>query len=394
MAKYNVTYACGHDQIIDMVGKDREWRLERESQKLCPACWYEERQKQQAQASAKAAEEAQEAGLPALQGTEKQVAWAETLRKVAIKKVTDLLLRFEERQEQSETKRRKREIQEFKDCLASFRLRTEAKWWIDNRDPDNFLHLITTEAVRYNSAKEEPPVEVVAEVKKSLLEERAEATVEPENKKTPVVAELRTVTIEGNEFVELKSEKSDIVRNICREQHFDFISSRSSWIKKITGLNGGVERLVEMGNILLNKGVPIRIYDPELRRRAVAGEYEQECLRWIKRSEDNKFIISETGAKNYYDAARRIRGSRWDSNLKCVVVPAENFEELQGFADRYGFRFSKQARELREEAIAAKNKIEIVAPIKKEKAPDLIGVKPGILAVPETVEIDKDLADE
>lgn len=72
MAKYDVTYACGHVKTVDLYGKtsERERKIEwMEGNCLCPACY-----KAEQQAKAKVLD------LPALTGTPKQVAWAEKIR--------------------------------------------------------------------------------------------------------------------------------------------------------------------------------------------------------------------------------------------------------------------------------------------------------------------------
>ena len=77
MAKYDVTYACGHIAEIQLYGpgKERTRRMDWMRTQECPAC----------KASAAAAVNAA-AGLPELMGTPKQVAWAESIRaeKVAL----------------------------------------------------------------------------------------------------------------------------------------------------------------------------------------------------------------------------------------------------------------------------------------------------------------------
>lgn len=41
MAKYNITYACGHEAVVDLVGKitDRERKIEWLETTLCPECY-------------------------------------------------------------------------------------------------------------------------------------------------------------------------------------------------------------------------------------------------------------------------------------------------------------------------------------------------------------------
>ncbi len=75
MAKYTVTYKCGHTAEVQLYGKyvDRERKIKWYSTINCPECETKEQR-----------EIAEKAGLPALTGTEKQIAWAVKLRNDAL----------------------------------------------------------------------------------------------------------------------------------------------------------------------------------------------------------------------------------------------------------------------------------------------------------------------
>lgn len=75
MAKYDVTHSCGHTVEIEQCGKESDRRERREWLRTqpCLPC-------KRAADTAAAAETAEKIGLPTLTGSEKQVAWAETIR--------------------------------------------------------------------------------------------------------------------------------------------------------------------------------------------------------------------------------------------------------------------------------------------------------------------------
>src|SRR5690606_36651326 len=79
MAKYDVVYSCGHEGVLDLwgKGKQREWKIRSAQFELCPDC----REAERDQARKLAIKEAEELGLPEFKGSEKQAAWAITLRK-------------------------------------------------------------------------------------------------------------------------------------------------------------------------------------------------------------------------------------------------------------------------------------------------------------------------
>jgi len=87
MAWYNMTYSCGHETREQLYGptKDREYRISRAKTSLCPECY---RAKMIAEKQAKTdALKATMPALPALTGSDKQIAWADKLRTAVVAKL-------------------------------------------------------------------------------------------------------------------------------------------------------------------------------------------------------------------------------------------------------------------------------------------------------------------
>lgn len=84
MSKYNITYKCGHTATINICGptKDRDRKAAWYAEQDCPEC---RRAKENADAAAKA----EAADRPELAGSEKQVAWANTIREKAIDSISN-----------------------------------------------------------------------------------------------------------------------------------------------------------------------------------------------------------------------------------------------------------------------------------------------------------------
>ena len=78
MAQYTVTHSCGHQATHQLYGPrhQREGRMAWLGRQDCPDCAAQER----AEAGQEAALEAYTIGLPALDGSPKQVNWAERIR--------------------------------------------------------------------------------------------------------------------------------------------------------------------------------------------------------------------------------------------------------------------------------------------------------------------------
>ena len=130
MAKYTITRRCGHKETVSIFGRaaEREWRQKKEEEKLCSDCYRAELDAKRAAESAAAAEAAKEAGLPTLVGSEKQVAWAETIRQKAMTHIQAMRLEADATEVPADV--REAAIA-FLDEIASTQ---DAKYWIDQRE--------------------------------------------------------------------------------------------------------------------------------------------------------------------------------------------------------------------------------------------------------------------
>ncbi|MEU9354953.1 hypothetical protein AB0D65_29160 [Streptomyces griseoloalbus] len=124
MAKYTVTRKCGHDERVDLIGphKKREQTLERMEGSDCYACVEAQREKKNAENAAAA----KAAGWPALTGSERQVAWAETLRAAAVEELRSSASWWAEKYPEAPG--------DPLPFIETAMLAVEsASWWIDNR---------------------------------------------------------------------------------------------------------------------------------------------------------------------------------------------------------------------------------------------------------------------
>lgn len=136
--KYDVTYSCGHTGTVELygAGKDRERRLQYLAKTICCDC-----QNQQAK------DRAANAGLPTLQGSEKQVNWAASIRMAFADKAQAIIETTKtnaERAIQAQPADADKIIAArdndlrittaMTDSILSGR--TSAAWWIDNRGKD------------------------------------------------------------------------------------------------------------------------------------------------------------------------------------------------------------------------------------------------------------------
>ena len=129
--KGEVTYHCGHSETRSFSGSHsaRDAYIEKLSREDCPAC-----------RSAQAATRSADAGLPALTGSDKQIAWAEQIRQQAVTAFAEAQDVIEAAAPDEASKQRAL------DTLAMIRTRTmgttDSHIWIEIRDRVNRPHII------------------------------------------------------------------------------------------------------------------------------------------------------------------------------------------------------------------------------------------------------------
>lgn len=133
MAQWNITHICGHNETHQLYGpgKDRTQRAKWLETTLCSDCYKAEQERQKIESAQIAAEENKESGLPALEGTDKQITWAETIR-AKIKAEMDSIISqivTTEPQTSEQTQSKEWAIEDAKIILRQ----KKAAYWIDNR---------------------------------------------------------------------------------------------------------------------------------------------------------------------------------------------------------------------------------------------------------------------
>lgn len=125
MAKYEINFACGHTEIRDLFGKhiDLERKIEYfERNGVCSECWEKQKEAErqaEIEKAKKSAEEFEASNIMVeLTGSEKQVAWAKSIRAEFLKKANKL-----------KSAAINNTVIELIDVVISI---SSAKWWIEN----------------------------------------------------------------------------------------------------------------------------------------------------------------------------------------------------------------------------------------------------------------------
>lgn len=393
MAKYDVTYTCGHSGVVNIIGpvKDREWKRQNEENKTCPDCWRKSIEEERELKNKEAAEKAAEMELPELTGSPKQIAWANTLRQ-------ELIDKFDQATDDDY-----KYLTDQLECTKDEAVRIEhyilenkeqARFYIDRRDA-RLVNTLEYEMARALRSDEEKAKEEVEKELKQVIEEemKVEATLRPNEPKTETVAEI---TFDGNMISVRFPEMNEDFRKTARYE-LNMKWNGSAWEREILERHGSViDRAAEIGYTLLASGFVVRIENPEIREKVISGDFEEEHTRWIltivEGDHEGWLVVSWKQPDDFYKAAKRIRGSRY--SRPNVIIPPENFDEVLDFAEQYGFKISERAQNVIDIAREQKEKSIFVNAKKQDRSGIVTDGKPKPLKVPEEVKIDEEFRDE
>lgn len=341
MAWYYGTYSCGHEGRVNVIGptKDRGWKIEKAFSKLCPECYEKYMEEERKKENEKALTKSKELELPELSGSEKQVAWANTLRYKVIERYEKQIEKIEQSVEKSDTKFTfygfSTTREEFSEAMTYIlETKTTAKYWIDNRSDNTFIDYI--EEYRNYKKKNDIP----AEVKKELEDLKVQLTITPENASKEGVVKIKyndkntllsAIYIKDNDFIQ-------IVKSL------NYKWDGSNWTKEINEYTGVIDdRAAELGNKLLLAGFTVEFATEESKELAIKGTFQKENYKWIKYlSRKNELVISWNGLNDtFYKNAKKLPGAYWE--LGRMLVSIKFYKQIQEFAEKMHFSFSEAA---------------------------------------------------
>ena len=380
MAWYYGTYSCGHEGRTNIIGptKNRQYIADRRFSGLCPECYEKEINEERKRTNEEALKKAKELELPNLEGSPKQVAWANTIRNkmlsVIDKRVEDLqngfvdMFTIDHLEEIFNVSNDKELIDVFINVSNYIcENKRKASFFIDNKETSyEFL----AEIYKEMKVKEEESLFDIDETLVSSNETKHDGIVKI------IVAE---------NYIAAEYEKNSTFIKIAKELKFKWNGER--WQRDIKETTGTKEdRAAELGNKLLNEGFVISIQDEEIRNRSVKGEYESECTRWIFNSEtkDKVAIKWEGWNDKVYNTAMKLPSAKYNSGK--VEVNVSHYEEIVEFAELMGFKFTKDAIKEIDNYKENINKVTKVEPILKEKCEVKDGLEEILSSSSEVIE--------
>ena len=317
MAWYYGTFKCGHEGRVNVIGpvKDRERKVEYLFSRVCEDCYKKQLQEKREKDNQQAAEESKEMDLPELEGTPKQVAWANTIRCNIIKKFSSCYneANFALLQERNPDKPENYYKDMYFYVINKLQSNTSASFWIDNRNAS--VSELKKEYVKefvenYSSLKSE---EIPEEVKE-------ETTISKEDN-NGIIVEVSC----RNNTMHAKCNKNDNATSIFKSLNMRW--SNGSWNRKLNEFTGEyIDRGSELVNKLLNSGFIVNCQDKSVRELAASGKYKEEVSNWVTAyNKDEGYVCVRMFEKNdTFIRHNRARGTHQIKDMSIIVRDLTN----------------------------------------------------------------------
>lgn len=368
MAKYEIKFSCGHTETIQLYGKmkDRQRKIEYfEREGLCSECYKKaiEQEKQDLEKKADAYIRSI-GGVAELEGSPKQIAWAEKIRKQIIGQAVEYKEDISEKLENNFglIKLGIKSAEQFDNIIAyNFATITSSNFYIDCRF-DGFDYDVLKYFVMNMKKAEKFQEEVIQDEDEKNAKE--ESALKPAETKHDGIVE---VTAKDN-CVEVRYHNDEDFKAVVKGLKFRWNRDKMCWRKEKGVMTAStIDMAAEVINKLLHAGFIVFTLDDNAKQKAVSGDFEQTTDRWICQTGDTLAIHFDRNDE-LYQRAMAIHGAKYRN--RSVRVPVEEYREVLDFANAFNFRLSAGAKEMIDNYKNKLDNAETVVPVDVKKSED------------------------
>jgi len=334
MAWYYGTFHCGCEGRVNVTGptKNRQWIADNKFENFCDECKKQNFLERFEKEKNEAEEKSKEMELPRLEGTEKQIAWANIIRQKYIDYITSKviyihkeykILYFSESIDNVFENMNMKKINSIEVIDVLINKITSAKFYIDNRDSINNISRKLYEILD----EQKTEVKEEKELEKKIEEEMI---IHPEGEQSYIL--IHIYEKEGDVYISFPYDK-EAVKII--KLLYGYKWNGVVWKKQIEQLNNDrIDRMAEAANKFLLDGFSVKIENEQAKEKAISGNFEYEHKNWIKLSPKSKKIIIE----NNYKKAISLPTAKYRSGK--VYVDLKAYKEVEDFAYMFDYKFA------------------------------------------------------
>lgn len=362
MKQYGI-FKCGHKGYFNITRQNR-WKYDTDEKiqeylndHVCDECFEKARQEKIKEERKEVKEVEKQVNLIDLEGSQKQIDWANTIRIKLIRETKKMFkneyhtIKFfdeverrlkyliEEKNNEEYEKINKIFVEcdnfEEKKKIAIeafdnlFDTKSSASEYIDMRDKGSkFVAAFIDSLININD-----DCKGIAE---ELEEEYIVRVEKPKNAKLIEISSFADV-------VTIKSIPNQELKEIIKENGFRWDNIDNVWTKKvIVEINDIEDVMAEVSNDILASSFEMKIVNSSVREKAKTGSFKREHKRIIDIFNKELVLFFEKG-NTIYEETRDIKGSKWNKDIQGVTVPLRKHLEVEDVANKYGFVYTKKA---------------------------------------------------
>lgn len=302
--------------------------------------------------------------LPELQGSAKQIAWAEQIRSrhedilSSIGRIWEEIKKLPSFQERGNITRSefdsikgdisflffKKIVAPIKNALGAdfdfgavyraYMAHVSAHWWIDHREAMVSAMQETVESM----AKTAVP-QIIEEQTQEEIAARSEALIVPKGERhSEAVAEISE---KGEDIFVSFPEKSEVFRLACKDLGLRWQATDRVWACTLISWGETPEdRMAEIAATLVSKGFVCSLFNEIARQKALEGTFKPRVRRIVSVQGEGLIVLTWAWKDDLYRAARQIPKSKWDSTLGAVTAPIGVIGAVKDFAEENRFSFA------------------------------------------------------